>query len=523
MLPDKPNDVGDDGEFHFAVLGPKAASTSGNPSAEARRYLDETTAADRPRVHRNAVVLAVPSRDGLEIARTRIRDYLAWEEVQSQLKEQKIDDPIRLETLILSLDTAKKEMPKAVQQAYNIVVTVSEAKEVQAFKLNIDPARSLFDQIREDARSRIQETAISFEALLPEGPYDLWRSGETSRRVKDLVGAFAQFPQLPKMLNRQAILDTILQGCREGQFVLRLVRPDKSFRTIWRQAPTDKDLKNPALEVVLPEYAELSHIEPSLIAPKILPGLWQSDEMTVADLKAYFAGGRVVKLAREGYDEPITIPKAGAQLVEQAVHDAVKAGMLWLTIGPTSLLSEDIPPGILSDAATLHAPPPAIPATKIQPDQLQSAWSEGRTTALAIADALSNEVQKTLPWITVRNAIDAAILARLIERTADSGPWPCDISGVSQVKFVVPGKKTVITQPREQPPPGVHVATAYLKPDQIQDLADQIGEIGTTAVGHDLKVQVRIELGGKTPVPKELITKINGLLHDVSKELKFEN
>ncbi len=43
------------------------------------------------------------------------------------------------------------------------------------------------------------------------------------------------------------------------------------------------------------------------------------------------------------------------------------------------------------------------------------------------------------------------------------------------------------------------------------------------AVGHDLKVQVRIELGGKTPVPKDLITKINGLLHDVSRDLKFEN
>ena len=356
MLPDKPNDVGDDGEFHFAVLGPKAASSSGNPSAEARRYLDETTAADRPRVHRNAVVLAVPSRDGLEIARTRIRDYLAWEEVQSQLKEQKIDDPIRLETLILSLDTAKKEMPKAVQQAYNIVVTVSEPNEVQAFKLNIDSSRPLFDQIREDTRSRIQETAISFEALLPEGPYDLWRSGETSRRVKDLVGAFAQFPQLPKMLNRQAILDTILQGCREGQFVLRLVRPDKSFRTIWRQTPTDDDLKNPALEVVLPEHAELSHIEPSLIAPKILPGLWQSDEMTVADLKAYFAGGRVVKLAREGYEEPVTIPKADAQVVEQAVHDAVKAGMLWLTSGPTSLLIRRYPAGGLDGCCNPSSP-----------------------------------------------------------------------------------------------------------------------------------------------------------------------
>jgi hypothetical protein len=39
LLPDKPSDVGDDGEFHFAVLGPKAASSSGNPSAEARRFV----------------------------------------------------------------------------------------------------------------------------------------------------------------------------------------------------------------------------------------------------------------------------------------------------------------------------------------------------------------------------------------------------------------------------------------------------------------------------------------------------
>ena len=213
----------------------------------------------RPRQRTAPVSIATRSswrfrhETGWRLPGTRIRDYLAWEEVQSQLKEQKIEDPIRLETSDPRVWTAaKKEMPKAVQQAYNIVVTVSEPNEVQAFKLNIDSSRPLFDQIREDTRSRIQETAISFEALLPEGPYDLWRSGETSRRVKDLVGAFAQFPQLPKMLNRQAILDTILQGCREGQFVLRLVRPDKSFRTIWRQTPTDDDLKNPALEVVLP-------------------------------------------------------------------------------------------------------------------------------------------------------------------------------------------------------------------------------------------------------------------------------
>ena len=67
----------------------------------------------------------------------------------------------------------------------------------------------LFTTIKADRRSRIQETAISSEAMMPGGPDDLWREGENSRRVKDLVDAFAQFSKLPKMLRRKEILDTV--------------------------------------------------------------------------------------------------------------------------------------------------------------------------------------------------------------------------------------------------------------------------------------------------------------------------
>ena len=77
-LPDRPSDIPDDGEFHYAVLKPSAASESGKPSPEAKRFINETTGPDRPRANRNAVVLAVPSRDGLDLAENRIREYLGW-------------------------------------------------------------------------------------------------------------------------------------------------------------------------------------------------------------------------------------------------------------------------------------------------------------------------------------------------------------------------------------------------------------------------------------------------------------
>ena len=67
-LPERPRDIADDGDFHYAVLAPRAVSESGKPSTDAKRFINETTAVDRPRANRNAVVLAVPSRDGLEVA-----------------------------------------------------------------------------------------------------------------------------------------------------------------------------------------------------------------------------------------------------------------------------------------------------------------------------------------------------------------------------------------------------------------------------------------------------------------------
>ena len=93
-LPERPRDIEDDGDFHFAVLGPGAVSDSGKPSAEARRFIDETTGPDRPRTRRNAVVLAAPSRDGLDAARACIREYLGWKEVRGQLGDR-MQDPVR--------------------------------------------------------------------------------------------------------------------------------------------------------------------------------------------------------------------------------------------------------------------------------------------------------------------------------------------------------------------------------------------------------------------------------------------
>jgi hypothetical protein len=389
-------------------------------------------------------------------------------------------------------------------------------KRGSAFKITPD-GPSLFANIKEDSRSRIQDTAISADTLLPEGPYNLWREGETSRRLQDLVGAFALSPQLPKMLNRQAILDTLVQGCKEGQFVLRVVRPDRSVRTFWRQEPDEAALKDRSLEVVLVEAAELAEVSGELLTPGRLPGLWTADSVSFGDICHYFSGAFVAKIDKGGYEESFRVPKASREALAAAVREAVKQGRLWLTSGQASILREDIPAGLLTEDAKLQAPPAPIPATDLTSHNLTEVWSDGSTTALAIAVGLSKKAGINLPWATVRDAIDGAIRARLIERALDSAPWPCEFAAAHNVKLRVAASPP---PPPEKPRPNVLVAEAELRPNEIQELADRLKELRRVAGNAELRFRVHLELdAGDTSPLQEVVDQLNELLAKVSKAL----
>ncbi len=529
-LPARPRDIEDDSQFHFAVLAPGAASDSGKPSPDAKRYLDETTGREKPRVYRNAVLLLTPSKDGIEVAAARVRDYLAWEQVRTDLKEQEKDgniDVARMQTLAINIDKAKGRIPEAIKQAYCIVVTVSEKDEAQAFKINVTDEPH-FNIIKNDSRSRVQDSSITGEALLPDGPYNLWRKGETSRRVKDLSGAFAQLPHLPKMLKAQAILDTLTEGCAQGSFVLRLTRPDASFRTWWRTRPDETAMNDPALELVLPEAAELGELPYQLLPPGNLPELWKGDEIAVQAVLEYFNGTTVVQVQRDGYTEPASIPKMAAEVINKVITAAVEAGALWLVNGPASVLAEPIPTGVLTAKAILREPPAMLAAAEILPENLPDAWSEGRATALSIATALSQKFGQTMPWKTVKDVITASINARFTELDGTSGDWPCDYPAAQSIKLKVasaPSGRPGVGSIGPATPSKCLVAHAELAPSEIQDLAEIIPNLLELKAKFNipLKFLVQIELGdGKERPSEETAKEINKLLKELKDGFEFQ-
>ncbi|MCX6538613.1 MAG: DUF499 domain-containing protein [Acidobacteria bacterium] len=517
-LPEKPALVEDDGQFRFVVLGPAAASESGKPSPEARRFIQETTASDRPRKERNAIVLAVPSRDGIMAARTAVRDHLAWLGVGDTLTSggHKLD-AIRHQNLLSYTAAALGRVTDTIQQAYCIVVTVSENDEIQAFKLQ-PPSGPLFSAIKADNRSRIEETAISADALLPGGPYQLWREGEDSRWAKDLIGAFARFPHLPKMLRRDAIVETIAHGCSEGFYVARLLRPDKSLRTWWRQTIEADALEDPRLELVLPDKAELAGISADLVCPGAIDDLWPvgvSAPVTVGTVRQFFDGRHTMRVSRGGYDEPVPVPKADSTVVDEAIRSSVGDGRLWLSNGPASLFEEDVPIGLVTDSAELRRPPAPLSPLSLLPEQLPEAWRDGCIDGWSLTAALSDETGPALPWKTVAAALDSAFRAGLLERTPDSGPWPCDYAGAKSLKVSMVRRSPQSRESVKQEPEVVS-----LRADQLQDLVDVLPELLKVTAGHELRFRVTVEISGKK-VPDAVVTSaVNAMLDKIEPGLK---
>ena len=176
---------------------------------------------------------------------------------------------------------------------------------------------------------------------------------------------------------------------------------------------------------------------------------------------------------------------------------------------------------MLTEAATLRPPPPAINVLELLPATLPTAWNNGATTAAAIIEALSQKISLPLPWKTVRDAINGAVQANFLEV---EGIWPCEAATAAQVTLRekpqpggFTGTREALTPPRKTT---FKIAEAELQTHEIQDLAEAASELlSLSAVGQTpLRFFIQIRLGdGHTNPQDEQIEKINAVLEKVKK------
>ena len=243
--------------------------------------------------------------------------------------------------------------------------------------------------------------------------------------------------------------------------------------------------------------------------------------MIIKNVYDYFSGGKVVQIQKDGYEEPVMIPKADSAIIDLAIQDAVKRGLLWLVYGSASIYAQEVPAGLIGFEAILLPVPAKLSTMDVLPDRLPEAWKSDTSTAMAISAALSSKYGKPLPWKIIQAALDGAFQAHYLERTIDSKPWPCDFGGAQWIKVRIPHDVTPPPAPGGTTggyvvptPDSKRIAETEMQPNQLQDMADIMGQLLSAAGEYDLKFFLRIEVDAKAP--QEVVEKLNQLLDEVN-------
>ena len=430
-LPTSPEDISDTPELRFVIADPKHTAVPGeNVSASLAAFFNRT--------YRNSVIVLAPENALLAGLRQRIRKILGWESIQNGddinllspeqktlLPQRKRDDETGISDSVIS--------------AYNVRIAVDEDGDIKASLLPPGPS-SPFERVKKALidEDRLLATSLDPELLTPESYFDIWGEDETAKPVQGLYGMFASLPRLPRLLNRQVFVDTLRRGVTEGQIVLRIVRPDDSQNTYWREISlTDEDFREKALEIVPIEHAELHNISAELLTPDQLPELWQGDNAltTVSAVREFFNGDEVPKLASD-------------ETLLNTLKSAIQAGFLMARRENKAYLKETIPDAEITDDMELLAPLESISGSELSPNNLPDAWENETSFVGKLMDVLATCKGTPIPWSLIVDAVTDGVSKNLFEFTSKDAKWPCNAEEADRVGLKV-SQATIKIAPKD--------------------------------------------------------------------------
>ena len=219
-LVDPSNDIPEQQKPTLVILSPKYRSNQTEINTNVNRLIEKisTKKGATDRIYRNTLLFLVCNEIGFSQLSSYVRDYLACNKIKGDYANQLEKD--QAETINKTMNESTKSVDSSLAIAYSLVVKYSARDGVKLLKI---------DQFRDNISNQVNSIVAKLyeeEWMLKAVGYNTLKNNNlvptpnNPIKVKDVHDAFLRFDDKPMIANRDAIQNSILRYCNEGNFAV---------------------------------------------------------------------------------------------------------------------------------------------------------------------------------------------------------------------------------------------------------------------------------------------------------------
>jgi hypothetical protein len=219
-LVDPANDIPEQQKPTLVILSPKYRANQNEINGNVKPLIEKiaTKKGATDRIYRNTLLFLVCNEIGFSQLASNVRDYLACDKIKGDYANQLEKD--QADTINRTMNDSTKSVDASLAVAYSLVVKYSARDGVNSLKI---------DQFRDNITNQVTSIVSKLyeeEWMLKAVGFNTLRNNNlvptqgNPVKVKDVHDAFLRFDDKPMIANSEAIQNSLLRYCNEGNFAI---------------------------------------------------------------------------------------------------------------------------------------------------------------------------------------------------------------------------------------------------------------------------------------------------------------
>lgn len=210
FFPDKSNQIPDRPVVTFVVLSPENSLRDKNTI----KFIETMTReyGTSARTFKSALIWAIPEDE--ELLKEESRKVLAWEDIQIEQDELKLDETQKKQ-LEENIKKSHRDLRESVWRSYKNIALLGKDNTIRIVDLGLVHS-SAADTMVKLILNRLRQDGDSEESISPNFLARNWPPAFKEWSTKAIRDAFFASPLFPRLLNPEAIKETIVRGVENG-------------------------------------------------------------------------------------------------------------------------------------------------------------------------------------------------------------------------------------------------------------------------------------------------------------------